>query len=186
MLPVRLCVLYGMPVDWVALDNWQFGGALVATLTACYDLVKSARNDGLHGRRRLLVALAYVALLSPTLGLVGGHIAEISADRYAHLPSMLLGVPLLAACLVQLRPRPRLADAAEDMTRLMSGIGLYGEKVFSVLGLGLARFLLDTASDSQQYTWRRFLNSVVAQRAAADVPCHRCGWPAPRNKKTLV
>ena len=112
VLPVRLCVLYGMPVDWVALDNWQFGGALVATLTASYDLVKSARNDGLTGRRRLLVALAYVALLSPTLGLVGGHIAEISADRYAHLPSMLLGVPLLAACLVQLRPRPRLADAA--------------------------------------------------------------------------
>jgi hypothetical protein len=59
-----------------------------------------------------------------------------------------------------------LADAAEDMMRFMAGIGQIGEKVFSVLGL--ARFLQDTATDSQHYNWRRFLNSTVAQRAAAE------------------
>mmetsp|Transcript_113072 Transcript_113072/g.314714 ORF Transcript_113072/g.314714 Transcript_113072/m.314714 type:complete len:1062 (+) Transcript_113072:155-3340(+) len=95
VFPMKLCMFYSHPVEEVSWNNWCFGGSFVTVAVAMALLA-------CRGRRWAFAGLAYVGVLSPSLGLVGNHIAEIAADRYCHLVSMLLGVPLLSGALLHL------------------------------------------------------------------------------------
>ena len=53
----------------------------------------------------LVLGLAYVACLFPTLGLLGGHIVMLHADRYCYLPSLLLGADAAPPALPTLHTR---------------------------------------------------------------------------------
>jgi len=96
--PRDLCVLYCVPMEEICLSDWRFGGAIVFVLFSGSVVLAL-------GRWPACALFAYLAVLSPTLGLGHGHISETAADRYCHLPCMLVGVPVLAAVLQKMHSR---------------------------------------------------------------------------------
>eukprot|EP00928_Gymnodinium_smaydae_P073322 TRINITY_DN56542_c0_g1_i1.p1 TRINITY_DN56542_c0_g1~~TRINITY_DN56542_c0_g1_i1.p1 ORF type:complete len:1028 (-),score=89.42 TRINITY_DN56542_c0_g1_i1:77-3115(-) len=101
-LPIDLCMFYAHPIEEVSWDTWRFGGATLACGASLFAATCAFLFGGRVGRRCAVASLSYVTLLTPSLGLVGNHIAEIAADRYCHLACVLLGTPVLARALLGL------------------------------------------------------------------------------------
>jgi len=93
-----LCVLHAVPLSDIILWSWRFGGAALALAV----IGGLAIRNGL--RSSCFFAL-YLALLSPTLGILSDHVVETAADRYCYITSMALGAPALAMVLARLHPQ---------------------------------------------------------------------------------
>eukprot|EP00929_Paragymnodinium_shiwhaense_P014561 TRINITY_DN122478_c0_g1_i1.p1 TRINITY_DN122478_c0_g1~~TRINITY_DN122478_c0_g1_i1.p1 ORF type:complete len:743 (+),score=162.32 TRINITY_DN122478_c0_g1_i1:197-2230(+) len=136
-----------MPAEEVSWESWQFGGAVVGVLFAGCCLL-------LAGYRSFVPGLAYLALLAPTLGVVGRHIGEVAADRYCHLACMLLGTPLLAALLFRLHE----AASAPARSRLLGSLPYLAVPLLLGLEASVTRSYVELWASEEQ---------VVEQAVAA-------------------
>ena len=103
VLPRGLCPLYYLPRRLQLLD-WRFGGpaiaALLCTLLSVGLLVGRAarlsRKTPSSTETLALAWLAYIAAVSPSLGLASSHVCMLAADRYCYTAAAFVGVPLVA------------------------------------------------------------------------------------------
>jgi len=128
---------FGVPLVFVVLATLAAVAALLREMLTCAECShcgKVRRSN--HG---LLVAsfswLLYVALASPTLGIVSSHVCMLMADRYVYPAALFLGIPLLGwvfsamagrsssttGARVQSRPSSRLQSLL--MLMLMAAMG---------------------------------------------------------------
>lgn len=108
MIPVGLKYRYYAPIN-LSFSNQSCVLAVTALLLVSAVLLTIAVRKTFRGPSSELVGRCwiwwslvgawglYLALLLPTLGIIGDHVCSMASDRYTYLPHFLVAVPIVAA-----------------------------------------------------------------------------------------
>ena len=103
--PLGLCPLYYVPPKLTFADpKFAIACGITAGLTALSGTTLVVELCGFRrvAKGRLMLAaswLLYIALLSPTLGIMSSHVCMMGADRYIYPTALILGVPFIGSIL---------------------------------------------------------------------------------------
>ena len=180
VVPRGLCPLYYLPPRVLATD-WRFAvpALLVSSWTAGALVllgsraVRASKEPPTGAEKTALAWLAYIAAVSPSLGLASSHVCMLAADRYCYTAAIYIGVPM-SAWLLAVAARKMVALEAISRVRTQASGVLQASALVLLLLLSASTRQVVPCWRSSEELWSRIIRvnpyEVDDGRSAAPKP----------------